>query len=135
VLTVPATPPHAIAVQVVATRPTPSDDAAIAHANEAVGREVGSAVHVVMLRLETVPQATGSGYALYVGEFRVPKYWEYPQGIYFKVYDPQFLADHAGEPLRFTANGTDFIDTGLHLSVADTVATDEDLPDQRDILR
>jgi hypothetical protein len=33
-------------------------------------------------------------------------------GIYFKVYDPAFLEDYAGEPVRFTTDGQDFIDTG-----------------------
>ena len=42
------------------------------------------------------------GWALYVGEERIPKYFEYPGGIYFTTADPKFFADHRGKPLRFS---------------------------------
>jgi hypothetical protein len=50
--------------------------------------------------------------------------------------DPQFFQEHRGGRLRFSSNGTDFIDTGLVLSEADVVPQDAaDLPDQADVLR
>ena len=36
-----------------------------------------------------------------LADTRVPKYWEYAGGIYFKVLDEEFLAAHQGERLRF----------------------------------
>jgi hypothetical protein len=67
----------------------------------------------------------------------VPKYWEYKDGIYFKVYGQQFFRDHQGKRLRFSANGTDFIDTRLVLDQATVTAlpTDAaDLPRQEEVL-
>jgi hypothetical protein len=51
-----------------------------------------------------------------VDDLRIPKYWAYKKGIYFKVFDPQFFAEHKGGKLRFSQNGTDFTDTGLKLA-------------------
>jgi hypothetical protein len=117
----PPTPPQAVAVEVVATQPTDADDATIARLNQAADRELAPVAYLVKIRLQTIPPATSSGWALYVNDFRIPKYWQYTDGIYFKVYDPQFFSDHAGEPLRFTPNGTDFIETGLTLATPDVV--------------
>jgi hypothetical protein len=133
----PQTPPQAIAVEVVATRPTDADNALIARLSQAAGRDMAPVAYFVKIRLQDIPPATSSGWALYVNDFRVPKYWQYKDGIYFKVYDPQFFADHAGEPLCFSSNGTDFIETGLTLVTADVVTpqTDaRDLPRQSDVL-
>jgi hypothetical protein len=54
-------------------------------------------------------------WALYVNDVLIPKYWEYADGIYFTVLDPQFFADHKGQRLRFSQNGVDFFDTGMKL--------------------
>jgi hypothetical protein len=132
------TPPQAIAVEVVTTQPTEADDALIARLSPAVRRGLAPAAYLVMIRLQTIPPATSSGWALYINDFRIPKYWQYRDGIFFKVYDPQFLEDHAGESLRFSANGSEFIETGLTLVAPDVVpspAEARDLPRQDDILR
>jgi hypothetical protein len=134
---VPPTPPHAVAVDVVAARPTDADEAVIARLSHEAGREVEQVAYLVKVRLQTVPPATSAGWALYVGDFRVPKYWQYEHGIYFKLYDPRFVADHAGEPLRFSSNGTEFIETGLTLATPEGLSpsTDvRDLPHQSDVL-
>ena len=133
----PQTPPKAVAVEVVATQPTDADDAMMASLGRAAGRDMAPIVYLVTVRLETIPAATSSGWALYVDDFRVPKYWQYKDGIYFKVYDPGFLADHDGGQLRFPPNGTDFIDTGLTLTTPNVVSSStdtQDLPPQSDIL-
>jgi len=56
--------------------------------------------------------------ALYVNGVLIPKYWEYDEGIYFTVLDPQFFVDHKGKRLRFSQNGVDFHDTGMKLPAA-----------------
>jgi len=48
----------------------------------------------------------------------IPKYWEYDEGIYFTVLDPQVFVDHKGKRLRFSQNGVDFHDTGMRLPAA-----------------
>jgi hypothetical protein len=134
---VPSTPPQAVAVEVVAARPTDADEALIAGLSEQVGREMEQVAYLVKVRLQTVPPATSAGWALYVGDFRVPKYWQYEGGIYVKLYDPQFFADHAGEPLRFSPDGTEFVETGLTLTEPEGLppSTDvRDLPRQSDVL-
>jgi hypothetical protein len=130
-------PPQAVAVEVVAAQPTAADRATIARLSRDTGRDLAPLAYLVKIRLQSVPAATASGWALYLDDFRVPKYWEYREGIYFKVFDPQFFTDHAGEALRFSANGTEFINTGLTLAapgVAPSPADTPDLPQQGDIL-
>lgn len=78
--------------------------------------------------------------ALYVNDFRTPKYWAYKDGIYFKVFDHQFFRDHHGKSLRFSQNGTDFIETGLKLVSPDSsarasVSDVTKLPLQDDVLK
>jgi hypothetical protein len=131
------TPPQAVGVDVVATQPTDGDDALIARLSQAAGRDIAPVAYLVKVRLQTMPPATSSGWALYVNDFRVPKYWQYKDGIYFKVFDPQFFTDHVGESLRFSSNGTEFIETGLTLATPDVVPspTDaRDLPRLNDVL-
>ena len=52
------------------------------------------------------------GWGLYVNDVLIPKYWEYNDGVYFTVLDPQFFADHKRKRLRFLQNGVDFYDSG-----------------------
>jgi hypothetical protein len=134
----PPTPPQAISVEAVASQPNDADNAVIARLSQAAGRDMPPVAYLVTIRLQTVPEATSSGWALYVGDFRIPKYWEYKDGIYFKVYDPQFFSDHAGEALRFSPDGTEFIETGLTLASPDitpsSAAEMPDLPQQREVL-
>jgi hypothetical protein len=51
-----------------------------------------------------------------VNDVLIPKYWEYEEGIYFTVLDPQFFADHKGKRFRFSQNRVDFHDTGMKLA-------------------
>jgi hypothetical protein len=108
--------PKAVAIEVVATQPTDADRAAIAHLSTRDGRGLAPVAYVVKVRLKSMPPITSRGWALYVDDLRIPKYWQYREGIYFKVFDPQFFLDHQGGRLRFSQDGSDFVDTGLRLS-------------------
>jgi len=112
----PPQPPKITAVEVVAAQPTEAESAAIAHLSAESNRSLPQAVYVVKVRLKAKPPATSMGWALYVSDVLIPKYWEYPEGIYFTVIDPQFFADHKGKRLRFSQNGVDFYDTGIRLA-------------------
>jgi hypothetical protein len=132
--------PKAVAIEVVAARPSEADRATIAHIKTQERRPLRDEVYLVKVRLEALPPATGIGWALYLNDYRVPKYWAYNQGVYFKVHDPQFLAEHDGQSLRFSTNGTDFVDTGLKLEktkpVVDAAALGaRPLPEQADALK
>jgi hypothetical protein len=117
----PPKPPKITAVEVVAAQPTEADRAAIAHLSAESNRSLPQVVYVVKVRLKTKPPATSMAWALYAGDVLIPKYWEYPEGIYFTVLDPQFFADHKGKRLRFSQNGVDFYDTGMKLAAANAV--------------
>jgi hypothetical protein len=111
----PPAPPKITGVEVIAAQPTEADSAAIAHLSAKSNRSLSPVVYVVKLPLKTKLPATSMGWALYVNDVLIPKYWEYGEGIYFTVLDPQFFADHKGKRLRFSLNGVDFHDTGMKL--------------------
>jgi hypothetical protein len=136
----PSTPPKAVGVEVVAAEPTEADGAAMAHLSALHSKSLPGVTYLVKVRLDVKPQAASHGWALYVKDFRIPKYWEYDDGIYFKVFDPQFFQDHKGEPLRFSLNGSDFVDTGVKLAAPpaathSVAAPAGRLPAQPDALR
>jgi len=126
-------PTKIAAVEVVAAQPTEADRAAIAH----MGLKEPKAVYVVKVRLTAKPPVTSMAWALYVGDERVSKYWEYTDGIYFVVFDPQFFVTHKGKRLRFSQNDTDFFDTDAVLAPAPSVAESNaiKLPLQADVLK
>src|SRR5262245_52786998 len=96
-----STVPKVLSVEVVPARPTDTDSAMIAQLAAETDRRISDAAFIVKIRLATNPPATGHGWALYVGDTRIPKYWEYQGGIYFKVLDEEFLAEHQRHALRF----------------------------------
>ena len=130
----PPAPPKAITVEVIAARPTEADRAAIAHLSARDRTSLPDMAHLVKIGFDTMPAATSAGWALYVGDFRIPKYWAHDHGIYFKVFDPAFFHDHQGQALRFSQNETDFIDTGLTLP-ASPPADPSLLPPQEQVLK
>jgi hypothetical protein len=135
-----AAPPKATAVQVVPAQPTDADRDAIARLGAETNRTLPGAAYLVLVKLKAIPPATSEGWALYVGDLRIPKYWEYKDGIYFRVFDPQFFAEHKGERLRFTQDEQKFIDTGLKLAAPSSVSTRasakaQKLPRQEDVLK
>jgi hypothetical protein len=111
----PSAPPKVVSAEVVATQPTDADTPMIASLSRELNRRLPAAVFIVKVRLEKLLEPTGDGWALYLGSMRIPKYWEYPGGIYFKVFDQTFLVDHQGEALRFSRNDQEFVDTGVKL--------------------
>jgi hypothetical protein len=133
------TPPRTVAVEVVATKPTEADNALMTQLDAARDKSLPPTVYIVRVKLEAVPQATSRGWALYIGDVRIPKYWAYSQGIYFKVFDPQFFKDNEGAKLRFSSNGTEFIETGLTLAAPQAARTSTraaaQLPRQDDVLK
>jgi len=128
-------PPKAVAVEVVATQPTEADGAAIAHLSARDQKTLAEVAYVVKIRFESMPEATSRGWALYVNDFRIPKYWAYKEGIFFKVFDAQFFQDHRGQSLRFSENGVDFVDTGLRLAPPGALEDLTELPRQDDLLK
>jgi hypothetical protein len=121
----PPTPPKIVAVEVVAVQPSDADKAAIAHLSAQAKKPLPQVAYLVKIRLKEVPPATSHGWALYLKDFRIPKYWEYKDGIYFKVFDPRFFEDYEGASLRFSSNGTEFTDTRMKLTASKAVRSGE----------
>jgi hypothetical protein len=119
----PPKPPQIAAVDVVPTRPAKADSMALAHLSAHTGASPPQVALVVKVKLKSRLPATSLGWALYVSDVRIPKYWEYEDGIYFTVTDPNFLAEHKGERLRFSHDGAEFHDTGAKLPGAPVSAT------------
>jgi hypothetical protein len=111
----PLEPPKIAAVEVASAQPTEADSMAIAHLNVQADKSLPQVAYVVKINLKAKPQVTSSAWALYVSNVLIPKYWEYEDGIYFTVLDPQFFADHKGQRLRFSQDGKKFHDTGMKL--------------------
>lgn len=140
----PPKQPKITAVQVVAAQPTDAEKAAIARLSAESDTSLPEVAYVVKVKLETKPPVTSIAWALYVGDTLIPKYWEYPEGIYFTVLDSQFFDDHNGQSLRFSLDGIHFHNTRKKLTAptAATVlskstgrtATARRLPPQADVL-
>jgi hypothetical protein len=111
----PSAPPKVVSAQVVATQPTDADRPMLASLSSELDRRLPASAFIVKIRLDKVPEPTGAGWALYVGDTRIPKYWEYSGGIYFRVLDDTFLAQHQGKPLRFSQDDRTFVKTGVNL--------------------
>src|SRR5262249_44137716 len=107
---------------VVPAQPNEAESAAIAQLSVETNRSLPQVAYVVKVRLRTKPPVTSMAWALYVHDVLIPKYWEYKDGIYFTVLDPQFFADHKGKRLRFSQNGVDFFDTGVRLAAPTAAA-------------
>ncbi|HEY5858356.1 MAG TPA: hypothetical protein VIW24_31125 [Aldersonia sp.] len=131
--------PEAVAVEVIAAQPTEADSALTAQLAAEHDESLPPVTYIVRVKLETVPEATSQGWALYVGDVRIPKYWAYSQGIYFKVFDPQFFTDNRDGRLRFSRNGTEFTETGLKLTAPqaedESARADAQLPRQDEVLQ
>ena len=111
----PLTPPRIAAVEVIASQPTEADRGVIAHLSALASAPLPEVAYLVKIAFEEMPPVTSQGWALYVNDVLIPKYWEYNDGIYFTILDPQFFAEHKGKRLRFSQNGVDFYDSGVKL--------------------
>ena len=118
----PPTPPKITRVEVEAAELTEADSPAIALLSADTDRSLPEVAQVVKVRLRSKPPVTSLAWGLYVGDVRIPKYWEYEEGIYFTVIDPQFFSDYKGKPLRFSYDGVEFFDTGMKLPAPTTPA-------------
>jgi hypothetical protein len=119
----PPKPPRIAAVNVVPAQPTQADSMALTHLSARTEASPPPVSYVVKVKLESKPPVTSLAWILYVNDVRIPKYWEYEDGIYFTVTDPNFLAEHKGERLRFSHDGVEFHDTGVKLPGAPASAT------------
>jgi hypothetical protein len=124
----PPTPPKITGIEVEAAKPNEADSMKIAQMSSDTNQSLPQVAQVVKVRLRAKPPATSMAWRLYVDDVLIPKYWEYEDGIYFTVLDPQFFSDHKGQPLRFSQDGVDFFETGMKFPAASEPAADAKSP-------
>ena len=76
-----STVPKVVSVEVVAARPTDTDRTMIAQLAADAKRSMPETAFIVKIALQEIPAPTGRGWALYVGDTRIPKDWETPAGF------------------------------------------------------
>ena len=133
--------PKIVSVDVIPSRPKPADVRKIHFIQAQEKLSLEEVALIVRIRLKSMPPATSQGFELYLGDYRVSKYWAFQGGIYFKVYNPRFLKKHGGKQIRFAIEGDRFYDTGLRLpkkakAIRPAPAKDrtQALPSEEDVL-
>ena len=130
-------------IQLLLARPEEADLRKIRHYAAARGVEAEEVSYIVKLYMETSPVHDTMGMELYVGDQPIHRYFQFKNGIYFKVNDPQELFSLRGREVRFRRPGMDeFISTGIRVPAAEETAegalraaSPAELPTQEEVLR
>src|SRR4051812_20205213 len=93
--------PQVARVDIQAVDPEAADRKHIAYLRAKNNVSLEDVAYLIKIYLSAPLPVTGSGLALYVGNTQIDKYWQFPKGIYFNVYDPAFVGAHAGQEVRF----------------------------------
>lgn len=109
--------PAVTSVEVVATRAEPADRKRIEYIETKEGASIGRVCYVVKIAFDEMPPISSQGFDLYLDDYHVPRYWSFPAGIYFKVYNPRFFAKHGGAEIRLTVAGGESVGSGVRLPV------------------
>lgn len=59
-----------------------------------------SEAFIVLLKLE-YPPFRGPAVEFFIGDYRVPEFGGWREGVYFKVYDPELLTQLTGQEMRY----------------------------------
>jgi CheY-like chemotaxis protein len=107
--------PTVTSVEIVPVQPEPADRKVLAFQRARTNRPLEDVAYIVKIFLADELPPTGAGFALYLGHTPVPRYSGFDGGIYFTVHDPQFLADHVGQPIRFEHDSGQVVKTDARL--------------------
>lgn len=104
------------AIQLLPARPEMADLRKIQHYATATGSEIAEVSYLVKLYTENSLPQNSLGVELYVGDQLIRQYFQFKNGIYFKVNDPQQLAALQGQEVRFRRRGSEeVIHTGIRV--------------------
>lgn len=133
--------PEITNVEVIPTQPKPADVRSIEYIQTTNNITLDNVTYIVKISLKNPLPVTSQGFTLFLDNYRVSKYFQFPGGIYFKVYDPNFLTERAGNKLLFSIPGVGVRDTGYQLpdnstSLVETIGTRSTsiLPTQEEVL-
>lgn len=107
--------PEVANLQVIATAPKPADLRNIEFMQAAENTTLDRVTYIVKINLSNKLPITSRGFSIYLDDYRISKYSEFPGGIYFKVYNPRFFEEHAGKKLLFSTAGMTLHDSGYQL--------------------
>lgn len=112
---IPITYPEVTRVEVIATQPVPADIRSIQYiqANEHI--TLNEVTYLVKINLSHPPVITSRSLSIYVDDYRIRQYSSFPGGIYFKIFNPRFLEEHAGKKILFSSDGVTMHDSGYQL--------------------
>ena len=129
-------------VEVVGTQPKPADLKKMAFLESTANIEITPVTYIVKIELEDADLGySGQGFSVYVGNERIEKYAGYKDGIYFKISDPRFFEEHAGDEIRLSFDDETVVDTGKTLQTeaatrfAEALNINAELPTQEEVLQ
>lgn len=102
-------------IEVVATQPKPADFRSIQYIQSTENTTFDNVTYVVKIYLQNKLPAMSFGVQMYLDDYCVREYSGFKGGIYLKVNNPRFFAEHAGKQIRFSVDGETFYDTGIRL--------------------
>jgi len=107
--------PQLKSAEAVAVLPERADTARLEYIHRGMNEPPPRAMFVVKLYLQEHLPATGQGFALYIDNEWIRKYFAFIGGIFFNVYTLDFFTKHAGAMIRFTSDHETFQDSGVRL--------------------
>ena len=107
--------PEVKSVEIIPVRAEGMDEKRLRFAYENKAAAVPEAMYLVKVYLKEGVPATGQGAALYIGDHWIRKYSGFAGGIFFNVYDPDFLQQNTGAAIRFSVDHETFHDTNVRL--------------------
>lgn len=96
--------PQITNIQVVAAQPNTLDARNIEFLQNSQGASLDGAAYIVKIYLDKALPVMAQSFDLYVDERLIRKYSIFSQGIYFKVYDPNFFSNHGGKKVELRLN-------------------------------
>jgi hypothetical protein len=130
-------------IQLQLAQPEEADLRKIHHYALEKGADAEEVSYIVKLYIKTPLPQDGMGVELYVGDVQIRRYFQFKNGIYFKVNDRQKLSTLRGKEVRFHRPGTDeFINTGVKFPADEKAevmplkaTSTPQLPTQEEVLR
>lgn len=108
-------------IQLLPARPEVADLRKIQHYAAATGAEMEEVSYLVKLYTGNSLPQDSLGVELYVGDRLIHQYFQFKNGIYFKVNNPQQLEALRGQEVRFRRRGDqEFIHTGIRVPAAES---------------
>jgi len=103
-------------VKVVAVRPDPSDLRKIRYHAGMSHASIEEVTTVFKIYVESLPEPSGAGFELFVGERHIRKFSEFKGGLFFIVNDPEALRSLSGREVGIRMLGeTEITRTGVHV--------------------